>query len=250
MHSVKTISNNRIKEIVKLHQKKYRDEFGLFIAEGFKILEELINEKAEIVEVIALDSTDISNLSLPISIVNEVTMKKISTTDTACEILTIAKKKKTEITNFKKLNKIVLLDSINDPGNLGTIIRSASAFGIDGIILFGNCVDLYSPKVIRSTTGNFFKTPIIQIKNRDELEKNFSSHIKIATALSKENNISLKECAKINKYIIMLGSEANGLSTELIKLAEKNIRLEMKNNVESLNLSVSASIIFYELFIN
>ena len=105
MHSVKTISNNRIKEIVKLHQKKYRDELGLFIAEGFKILEELINKKAEIVEVIALDSLYISNLSLPISIVNEATMKKISTTDTACEILTIAKKQEYSIDEFCRLKK-------------------------------------------------------------------------------------------------------------------------------------------------
>lgn len=250
MHSIKTISNNRIKEIVKLHQKKYRDELGLFLAEGFKILEELIQEKAEIVEIIALDTADVSNLSLPISIVNEATMKKISTTDTVCEILTIAKKKKAEINNFKKLNKIVLLDEISDPGNLGTIIRSASAFGIEGIILYGNCVDLYSPKVIRSTTGNFFKIPIIKIKDKNELETYFKDHTKIATALSKENNISLKECAKINKYIIMLGSEAKGLCSDLTQITEKNIKLEMKNNVESLNLSVSASIIFYELFIN
>ena len=94
-----------------------------------------------------------------------------------------------------------------------------------------------------------FKTPIVQIKNRQELEKHFTGHTKIATALSMENNISLKECAKIEKYIVMLGSEARGLCDELTELAEKNIRLEMKNDVESLNLSVSASIILYELFI-
>lgn len=250
MHSVKTISNNKIKEIVKLHQKKYRDELGLFLAEGFKILEELIQEKAEIIDVIALKEIKIQNITIPITYVDEATMKKLSTTDSVCEILTIAKKRKTEVSSFKELKKIILLDSISDPGNLGTIIRSATAFGIDGIILYGNCVDLYSPKVIRSTTGNFFKTPIIQIKDKNELEKYFKDHTKIATALSKENNISLKECAKIDKYIIMLGSEAKGLSTELIEISEKNIRLKMKNNVESLNLSVSASIILYELFEN
>ena len=250
MHSIKTISNNRIKEIVKLHQKKNRDELGLFIAEGYKILEELLANKTEIVEIIALKTAVTKNIDFPISIVDEATMKKISTTDTPCEILCIAKKQTKNINNFINLNKIALFDSISDPGNLGTIIRSATAFGIEGIILFGNCVDLYSPKVIRSTTGNFFKLPIIQIKNRDELIQKFSTHKKIATALSKKNNISLKECAKIEKYIVMFGSEAKGLNEELIEIADKNIRLEMKNNVESLNLSTSASIIFYELFIN
>lgn len=248
MHSVKTLSNNKIKEIVKLHQKKYRDEYGLFLAEGFKALEELIQSNVEIVEIIALRTTDISKIEKPVSIVDETTMKKISTTDSPCEIVTVAQKTNTNIKEFYNLSKIALLDSISDPGNLGTIIRSAVAFGIDGIILYGNCVDLYSSKVIRSATGNCFKIPIIQLKTKDELIKNFKSHTKIATALSKENNISLKECAKIDKFIVMFGSEAKGLNEDLIKIADKNIRLEMNKNVESLNLSVSASIIFYELF--
>lgn len=248
MHSIKTLSNNRIKEIVKLHQKKYRDAYGLFIAEGYKALEELLQSNIEILEIIALKTTDISKIDKPVSIVDEATMKKISTTDSICEILIVVKKTTTNLKDFCNLNKIALLDSVSDPGNLGTIIRSATAFGIDGIILFGNCVDLYSTKVIRSATGNFFKIPIIQIKNRDELIKNFKSHKKVATALSKENNISLKECANIDKFIIMFGAEAKGLNEDLIKIADKNIRLEMSKNVESLNLSVSASIIFYELF--
>ena len=250
MHSIDTISKNKIKEIIKLHQKKFRDEQGLFIAEGFKILEELIESNADIIEIFALKTTDTSKLKRKITIVDEDIMKKISTTDSTCEILTIARKKEQNLKNFSQLKKIVLLDSISDPGNLGTIIRSAAAFGINGIILFGNCVDLYSPKVIRSTTGNFFKIPIINLKNKDEIETLFKNHVKIATALSKENNISLKECAQIDKYIIMLGSEAKGLQKDLISIADKNIRLEMKNNVESLNLAVSASIIFYELYTN
>ena len=249
MHSIEQISKNRIKEIVKLHQKKFRDEQGLFIAEGYKILEELIETNANIVEIFALKTANLRKIQKTVTIVNEETMKKISTTDSPCEIITIARKKEQNINNFSNLKKLVLLDSISDPGNLGTIIRSATAFEIDGIILFGNCVDLYSPKVIRSTTGNLFKIPIVNIKNTKEIVELFPNHTKIATALSKKNNISLKECSQINKYIIMLGSEAKGLSENLVKLTDKNIRLEMSRNVESLNLSVSASIIFYELYI-
>ena len=250
MHSLNTISNNKIKEIVKLHQKKYRDEKGLFIAEGEKALEEALNSKLEIVEIYALKTFDTSKIKKEICIIEENVMKKISTTDSVCEVLFIAKKLNTNENEFTTLNKIALIDSISDPGNLGTIIRSATAFGIEGIILFCNCVDLYSSKVIRSCTGNFLKTPILQIKTIEELKTKFKNHKLIATALSEENNISLKECAKLDKYIIMLGSEAKGLCQDLIKLADKNIRIEMKNNVESLNLSVCASIIFYELYIN
>jgi TrmH family RNA methyltransferase len=246
MHNLENISKNKLKEIQKLHQKKYRDENNVFLAEGEKILEEIISQNIEIVEVFALKSFDKKGIS--ITVVDENTMKKISTTSSACEVLTIAKKKHTDLSLIQNKNKIILLDEISDPGNLGTIIRSATAFNFDAIILYGNCVDLYSPKVLRSTAGNFFKIPIIEISTINQIKSNFKNHTIIATALSENNNISLENCSKIDNYIVMFGSEAKGLNKELISLADKNIRLEMKNNVDSLNLSVCASIIMYELF--
>lgn len=248
MHSITVLSANKIKEIIKLHKKKYRDEASLFIAEGFKVLEEMINAKAEIKEIFAQVNFDKEIPKFPITYIKEEQMKKISTTDSPCEVLTIAQKKKTDIQDFKKINKIILLENISDPGNLGTIIRSAAAFGIEGIILFGNCTELYSPKVIRSTAGNFFKVPVIKINSIDDIKSNFPSHKITATVLSEKNNISILELKKEGKYIIMFGSEANGLSDELLKISDKNIRLEMKENVESLNLAISASIIMYGLF--
>jgi len=248
MQSVATISNNKIKEIQKLHLKKYREELDLFLAEGIKSVEELIDKNIPIVEIYATKPFNNSKkLNKKITIIDEKLMKKISTTDSPCEIIAIAKKKQVDKNIFSKLNKIVLLDKISDPGNLGTIIRSAAAFGIDGIILFSECVELYSPKVIRSTTGNFFKLPIISIKDTDELKKLLPNHKFIATALSEKNNLSIKECANLDNFIVMFGSEAKGLCSDLIKIADKNIKLNMMNNVESINLSVCASIIFYEL---
>ena len=243
MHSIEKLSNNKIKEIQKLHQKKYRDEMSLFIGEGEKALEELINSDVEVVSVYATKENVKGSI-----LISESDMKKISTTASVCEVLAIAKQKNISVEDIKNAKKIILLDSISDPGNLGTIIRSSAAFDVDAIILFGNCVELYSPKVIRSCTGNFFKTPVVCVKSVDELNKYFNQYIKVATALSKENNISIKDCSKLDKYIVMFGSEANGLNPELIKIADKNIRLKMSKNVESLNLSVSVSIILYEIF--
>ncbi len=239
------LSKNRIKELVKLHQKKYREETGLFLVEGLKSVEELIKQNIEIIDIF---STKELNISEKYSIIKEETMKKLATTSSTCEVLAIAKKQTYSKNEISKANKVILLEEISDPGNLGTIIRSAAAFGIEAIILFGDCVDLYSSKVIRSTAGNFFKVPIITLKSKDEIKDFFPNHTVIATALSKENNISLKECAQLDKYIVMFGSEAKGLSKELINITDKNIKLEMTNNVESLNLSVSASIVLYELF--
>lgn len=238
------ISNNRIKEIIKLHQKKYREETGLFIVEGLKSIQELIEAKIEIIDIFAVKEF---KLNFKYSIIKENIMKKLATTSSPCEILAVAKQKPAN-NEIKKAKKVILVNSISDPGNLGTIIRSAAAFGVEAIILFGDCVDLYSPKVIRSTAGNFFKVPIINISEINEIKELFPNHKLVATALSKENNISIKECANYDKYIIMFGSEAKGLNQDLIKIADKNIKLEMTNNVESLNLSVSASIVLYELF--
>ncbi len=247
MYLKNPVSKNKLKEIVKLHTKKYRDKSDLFIAEGFKPLEEIIANNVEIIDIFALKGADISGIKIPVTIIDETVMEKISTTNSVCEILTVAKKRKYAPDILCNLNRIILIDSISDPGNLGTIIRSASAFNIDGIILYNNCVDLYSTKVIRSAAGNLFKTPIFYIKNIQELQRYTQNHKIIAASLKEENNISFEKCANLDKYIIMFGSEAKGLSSELTNLAEKNIKIEMKKNVESLNLSVSVSIILYEL---
>ena len=242
-----TLSAQKIKSIIKLHQKKYRDEMGLFIAEGYKALEECLYSNIEIVDIYAQENAQIPKEASNITYINEKTMKKISTTASVCEILTVAKKKNIDPKQFPNFRKIALLENISDPGNLGTIIRSAAAFGIEGIILFSDCTELYSPKVIRSCAGNFFKIPVIAIKNTNDLKMLLPEHTFVATALSRNNNISLYQCSKINKLTIMLGSEAKGLSSELINISDYNIHLDMTNNVESLNVAVCASIIFYEL---
>ena len=242
MRSVEKLSNNKIKEIKKLHQKKYRDESNLFIAEGEKAVKELIEAKIEILEVYSTDKNS------DYTIISEDDMKKISTTASACEVLAIARKKTTTPYDIKDSDKIILLDSISDPGNLGTIIRSAAAFNTDAIILFNNCVELYSPKVIRSCAGNFFKTPVAAINSIDDLNKYFPSHVKIATALNKSNNISISEIKKYKKYIIMFGSEAEGLTKDLLNITDKYLKLNMSKNVESLNLAVCTSVILYELY--
>ncbi len=239
MHSIVKLSANKIKEIKKLHQKKYRDESDLFIAEGEKAVNELIKTKIEVIEIYSTDRN--SNYT----IISEDDMKKISTTASACTILAIAKKRKISVEDIKNENKIILLDSISDPGNLGTIIRSSAAFNINAIILYGNCTELYSPKVIRSCAGNFFKTPIVHIASISDIEKNLPDHIKISTALGKKNNTDIYN---YEKFIIMFGSEAKGLSEELINICQKNIKIDMSKNVESLNVAVCCSIILYEIF--
>lgn len=246
MSLVVSLSSAKIKEIRKLHQKKFRDLTCLYLAEGFKFLEEFTDSGFNPVEVFVLKGIDTSKIKVPFSVINENDMKKISTTDSVCEVLTVARKRNFDHSGFSLMKKVLLTDSISDPGNLGTIIRSAAAFNFDGIVLFGNCTDLYSSKVIRSCAGNFFKIPVISLKSVEEVQSLFASHVKISTDLKKKCSFSFNNVKNNEKYLIMFGSEASGLSFELSDIADKNLKLDMTGNVESLNLSVAASIVLYE----
>ena len=151
--------------------------------------------------------------------------------------------------DLSNAKKVVLLENIKDLGNLGTILRTASAFNSDGIILYGKeCADIYNPKCVRASVGNLWKIPVVYIDKFEDLQKNFSSFERIATLpLAKTNLSDLKKGVK--PQLVMFGSEADGLSGELVKFSEKQVKIEMPGNVESLNLSVSTAIVLYKLFL-
>ena len=174
-------------------------------------------------------------------------MKKISTTSTPPEIVGIAHQPEN---SFDKLgNNVVLLENIRDLGNLGTIIRTSVAFGIDSIVLYGDTVDVYNPKVVRSAVGNLWKINIVQISDIDNLKKYFSNYERFGTLPKSDNSEYLSKIKFSNKpKLIMFGSEADGLSDELKEFATGNITIEMQDNVESLNLSISAGVVLYQIF--
>ena len=142
--------------------------------------------------------------------------------------------------------KMICLFEINDPGNLGTIIRTAVWFGIDGVILCGNCVDLYSPKVVRSCMGSLFKTDIINVDSFSEALSSFSSYKKIGTFLDVESDFQ-PDLSKDEKLLLMFGNEANGLDDSLKEYIDVNYVIKSGSNFESLNLSIAAGIAIYEM---
>ena len=178
-------------------------------------------------------------------------MNKISTTSSFCDILAIGKKKSIVLNDIKDAKRVVFLENIKDPGNLGTIIRSCCAFGMDALILSQNSVDIYNTKTIRSTAGNLFKIKIVKLQDNDfyaHLKQFFPSHKFIATTVNGKDN--LKDFEFSEKFIIFFGSEAFGLSDYLLSQKfDSNLTIEMKEDVESLNLSVSCSIILYHSFV-
>ena len=249
MEEITSVNNQKIKEYAKLHLKKFRSESNYFIVEGKKAYDEIVAENVVIEQIFVLKSsiTLINAFQDKAILVNDAVMKKLSSTDSVPEIVTVAVKSECKIDKVKKYNKIALFENIKDAGNLGTIIRSAAAFGIDAVVLTGDCIDVYSPKVIRAAAGNFFKVPLINNFKLNELKANFSDYKFISTDLKSFKTINTDDAKSIPKFVIMFGPEAEGLSKELLNIADFNLILEMTNKVESLNLAVSSSIIFYEL---
>lgn len=235
---ITSVNNELIKETAKLLRGKYRDESGLFLLEGKKCIEEAIQSGLEIEHIFSTEGFE----KLPQRIeVTEPVISKISETKSAPKAVAVAKQIQREWShNYKK---VVLLEGIKDAGNLGTILRAAAAFSIDAVILYGDTVDLYNPKCVRSAVGNLWKIPVFKMNNLDK----FKDYERVATLPKGENVINLKNYTPAEKVLVMFGSEADGLSEDLKHFATKNVTIEMSPNVESLNLSVSASIIFYSI---
>lgn len=248
---ITSVNNETIKEVAKLQQKKYRDDSKKFLLEGLKAIEEAFNADIEIEQIFVLKEKAFhySFLEEKIVYVTEPVLKKLSTTDSAPDAVAIGKQKIYDISCLKNAKRIALFENIKDLGNLGTILRTATAFSLDGIILYGNTVDLYNPKCVRASVGNLWKTPVIQLKDFSNLQEYFKDYTRIATLPKSEDSIYLKDFKPQDKILVMFGAEADGLSQELINFATDKVTIEMDNKVESLNLSMSAGIIFYKLFL-
>ncbi len=246
---ITSVNNELVKTSAKLLQKKYRTESGKFLLEGYKAIKEAFDYGLEIETVFVEHSQmkDYSFLKDNIILTNSVVLKKLSSTESAPPAVAIAKQKIYNIQQFKSFNKVILLEGIKDAGNLGTIIRSAVAFGCEGIVLYGDCVDLYNPKCVRSSVGNLWKIPIVNSESVGSISNIFKGFVKIAT-LPKSNNL-LKTFKPNMPLLLMFGSEAEGLSDELINYSTESVKIEMKDNVESLNLASSVSVIMYKLFV-
>lgn len=235
-----SVNNEKIKNIKKLNNKKNRDETNLYLVEGEHLVKEAYENNA-LEELILLENTYL-NIDIKTSYVTENVLKYISNLDTPNGIIGICKKKENKL----KGKRILILDDIQDPGNLGTIIRSCVAFNIDTLVLSKNTVDLYNPKVIRATQGMLFKLNII-VEDIEKIiqelkEKNYRIY-----STNVKNGKSLKSIEKKDCFAIIMGNEGNGVSDSINKLADDYIYIEMNKSCESLNVAVATSIILYEL---
>ncbi len=242
---MKELSKNDLKELAKLKIKKYRKERNQAIIEGKRAVQQVIDNNMDIYRIIASGENNVTE-NLPKKLKSKLFktlpnyLKKLTSSENPQSIVAIINIPKLELL---KEDFLIYLDGIQDPGNLGTIMRTALAAGIDGVILSPECCELFNPKVIRASLGAVFTLPTL-IKNQKWLIE--QEAVKISTVL--ENGQNLFEWSPTKtKYILVIGSEANGISENIIENSEVKITIPMSNKMESLNAAVSAAICMFEM---
>ena len=234
-----SVNNSKIKELAKLKTKKNRDKTRIFLVEGAHLVKEAYNS-GYLKELLLLENINF-RLDIETNYITENVLKYLSSVETPTGIIGICEFKKMSL----KGRRLLILDSIQDPGNLGTIIRSSVAFDIDTIIINDKCADIYSDKVIRSSQGMIFKTNIIK-RNLYDFLKEIKGKIPIyGTKVT--GGKDLKTLEKISDFAIIMGNEGNGVDPKLLDLCDEYLYIPMNNNCESLNVGVATSIILYEL---
>ena len=238
---ITSLNNEHIKELNKLKEKKYRDLTNTFLIEGEHLVYEAIKRNL-VKELIVLDGKDFFCDGASITYVSPEVMKKLSSMDSFPSVIGVCNKKKEGMIG----DRVLILDDIQDPGNLGTMIRSSVAFDIDTIILSPRTVDLYNSKVIRSTQGMLFHVNIV-VKELEDTIKSLKEEGYKIYGTKVDNGTDIKDIDVCAKYALVIGNEGNGMSRVVSDLCDEYLYIKMNDSVESLNAGVAASILLYEL---
>ena len=255
MQIISSKDNEIIKNIRKLKEKKYRDLENKFVIEGVKLLEEGINESAEIKQIVVCeeclnDGSLSKDLLYKIAkydciYVTKKVFETISDVKTPQGILAVVEKKKISNNIDFSEDIIVVLDNIQDPGNLGTILRTLDSANLKQIIISKNSSDSYNPKVVRSTMGAIFRVNIIEVDDLVETLKSMKEKGFEILVTDLDTNNSIYDIDYKNK-VVVIGNEANGVSKEVENIADVKVKIPMLGKTESLNASVATGIIVYE----
>ncbi len=244
------LTKNTIKRIVSLQVKKFRKEYGVFIAEGSRLIDELVESNLEIKELYFTSQWKSNNIRKAVhsEMVSDDEMKKISALSTPSNVLAVIGIPEYSIDEIDFPNELVLaLDTIQDPGNLGTIVRLADWFGINSIICSRETADIFSPKVVQSTMGAITRVKVIYCDLAEELTK-LKSKVPIYGTFMEGSNIYQTELKP--KGVVVMGNEGNGISPEIEKLVSQKIHIPSfasnRTNVESLNVAAAAAIVCSE----
>ncbi|WP_159721326.1 TrmH family RNA methyltransferase [Enterococcus sp. CSURQ0835] len=251
MKEISSVKNQVIKEAKKLQQKKYRLKAGAYLLEGFHLIEEAVKAGSKL-QALFVSARGVSEWQEWLEtfgeeyyLVTDEVLKTLATEKTpqgmiaVCELPTEAA--------FKASGSWLLLDTIQDPGNLGTMIRTADAAGLTGVILGSGTVDLYNPKTLRSMQGSQFHLPIISRELAEVIEEFKASDVPVYGSALDQAAVIFSEVAPQTDFALIMGNEGNGMQPELLKVTDQNLYIPIKGAAESLNVAVAAGILLFQL---
>lgn len=250
MEYITSRANPLMQKVKKLKDdRKLRRKEGLFLCDGVKMLEEAIKWHADIETVIfseGLEHTAVPD-GVRIAVVPEDLMRSISPMDAPQGALFLVRAPKLTAPEVLPGKRYLVLDGLQDPGNVGTILRTADAFGCDGLLLVNHCADPFNPKTVRATMGAIFRTPVWEVDANELLPLLTRSGLKLAATALREDTVSLPDAA-LERCAVIIGSEGKGVCDALLARCDTTVRIPMEPTCESLNAAMAAAVVLWELY--
>lgn len=251
MREIRSKDNRIVKRCEQLSMRKYRDQFGLYLIEGENLLAEAVKNHARIETVLLREGCQ---KSLPPQVADRTFLldagifDKLAQTVTSQGILAIVAKEAARKEDFINLpgSNFIVLDRLQDPGNIGTILRTADAAGYKLAILMKGTADVYAPKVVRAATGSLFRMPVVSMASTKELAEFTGAAGKKLTATCLDARRWYYDEDLTHDIALIIGNEGNGISRDLIESSDIQIKIPMQGNIESLNAAVAAGVLMYE----
>jgi len=254
LQTITSADNGKYKAWLKLLTRKYRERERCFLVEGNVLINDALSSGALLKELIIRDGSETVNAFLGsaefeayvgvFSLAGNL-FDKLSQTEHGRDLIGVFSMPDEEIEKWS-YGDIVVLDRIQDPGNLGTIIRTSDAAGVAGIIAMKGTVDPYSPKVVRAAAGSIFRVPVMEVENGEALRKVLKKLNAIAMALDVKGAVNIYEMPDENRIALIVGNEGGGISDELLNVSEIKLKIPMREGIESLNAAMALGIVIYE----
>ncbi|SER89712.1 RNA methyltransferase [Psychrobacillus sp. OK032] len=251
MKRIESPQNSLVKHWKKLLSvRKERDKTGEFIIEGYHLVEEAIKQKENMLTIMISDTSEIpSNWdvdNLEIVEINDVIKKELAETEHTQGIFAHCKQQTVDEQIQSKWKRLLLIDAVQDPGNIGTMIRTADAAGIDAVVLGKGSADAYNPKTLRSAQGSHFHIPVVKGDLHEWIDKLKNRQVTVfGTAF--ENSTPFNEVSKSEEFALIVGNEGSGINKELLEKTDQNIIVPLLGQAESLNVAVATGILLYGL---
>ena len=247
MKHIESVNNPKVKQWKKLLTKKERDKSGTFLIEGFHLVEEALKQDEQILEIIVSEKVGLpprwDPVGTPVTHVTEEISNSLSETEAPQGIYAVCRQAKQEVQDAKTY---LLIDAVQDPGNLGTMIRTADAAGIDAVVVGRGSVDLFNSKVLRSAQGSHFHLPIIRGDLHEWIDKLQGKNIPVyGTAL--EGASAYTEISSGDSFALIVGNEGNGVGKDILASTTSNLYIPIYGKSESLNVAVATGILLYYL---